>query len=215
MRQTIHELLLFTVTACPIGRSMQDIVKEVTSQLSSIKYKLVYADVHHEITNQYGITLNPTIVFLDERGCECYRVEGFKETQEIIDLIHRVEWEGLTGSKNIPNTLAKVEKYTVYLYKGNELVPVESTYVNHTAVVTPRITATRLLLKAKKDGLSNSFPQNTELMEINFVNKSASLKIKVFRSVTSMESEKMQIAMLYTLRHFGIQSVEFQLITAR
>jgi len=70
---------------------MKTVVQEVVNQMERMEYKLVYADVQEEITNQYGVTHNPTLVFLDEQERECYRVEGFKETQKIIDFIQRID----------------------------------------------------------------------------------------------------------------------------
>ncbi|WP_054957276.1 thioredoxin family protein [Paenibacillus dakarensis] len=214
MKRTIRKLLLFTVTACPTGRSMNTVLHEVNSQLNRVEYDLVYIDVQHEIANQYGITQNPTTLFLDERDSEVYRVEGFKDTRDIIDIIHGVELGDLTGTKNLTNTNTTQEKYTVYLFKSEESepVPVETEYNNKTAVVTPRITAIRLQLAAAEERLSNPFPPKSELLEIDFVNHAAMVKIRIQRPDAVMETGKMELALLYTLRHFGIQSVDLQLI---
>nr|WP_232380840.1 GerMN domain-containing protein [Paenibacillus tianjinensis] len=191
---------------------MKTVVQEVVNQMERMEYKLVYADVQEEITNQYGVTHNPTLVFLDEQERECYRVEGFKETQKIIDIIQHIDSGELTATHNIQNALVRQERYTVYLFKGNKPVPVEMTYTNKTAVVAPRITAIRQLLAAKKEGLENPFPPNSELLEIDFADHKATIKIQVHSSGSSMAVEKMQIAVLYTLGHFGIQKVNLQFI---
>jgi len=77
----------------------------------------------------------------------------------MIDLICRVETRELKQLESVPNALAEQGKYTVYLFDGAVPIPVETVYNNKTAVITPRITAMRLLLKATAEGLMNPFPQ--------------------------------------------------------
>lgn len=211
MGRMIRKILLFSVTACPMGRSMQTVVQEVGRQLNGIEHEVVYADVQHDPTNQYRITQNPTVVFLDEREKECYRVVGFIETQELIDLIRRVETGEVIQLESVPNALASQEKYTVYLYDGAVPIPVETVYNNKTAVVTPRITAIRLLLETTAEGFINPFPPNSALMKVDFTDRVASVEIQVEEQVSSMETVKMEQTLLYTLRHFEIQTVDLRL----
>lgn len=211
MGRMIRKIILFTVTACPMGRSMQTVVQEIGRQLNGIEHEVVYADVQHDPTNQYRITQNPTVVFLDERENEYYRVVGFIETQEMIDLIRRVETGDLIQEEIVPNAAPVAEeKYTVYLFEGAVPVPVETVFNNKTAVVTPRITAIRLLLKTAVEGLINPFPPNSVLTKVDFTDRIATVEIQVGEQVSSMKSGKMEQALLYTLRHFGIQSVVLQ-----
>lgn len=113
--------------------------------------------------------------------------------------------------ERIPNAFAAQEKYTVYLFDGAVPVPVETFYNNKTAVVTPRITAIRLLLKATAEGLFNPSPPNSELTKVDFADRVATVEIQVGALVSLMETDKMKQAVLYTLRYFGIQRVDLQL----
>lgn len=50
-----EKMLLCTVTACPLGRTMGT-VKEVCAELPQLEFEVIYTDLQHEITNRFCIT---------------------------------------------------------------------------------------------------------------------------------------------------------------
>ncbi|KGA96711.1 hypothetical protein BALCAV_0214530 [Alkalihalobacillus alcalophilus ATCC 27647 = CGMCC 1.3604] len=83
----ITSFTLFTMSACPLGRTMRHVLGEVTTLLPELTFSIVFIDQEPEVTNEAGINNNPTTLFRDKNGKEVYRIEEFKETDEVIQLL--------------------------------------------------------------------------------------------------------------------------------
>lgn len=68
MSQSIKKLILFTLSACPMGRSMNTVIGELLTCKKEFAYEVVYVDVDHETTNRYCVKVNPTTLFLNQIG---------------------------------------------------------------------------------------------------------------------------------------------------
>ncbi|UQZ33431.1 hypothetical protein C2I18_07590 [Paenibacillus sp. PK3_47] len=100
MRQTIDKILLFTLSACPMGRSMKTVLEEwlASENEYGITFDVIYVDVDPETTNRYRIKVNPTTIFLDGDSMELYRIEGFKEIEDVRRLTNQLK-KGLLSKK--------------------------------------------------------------------------------------------------------------------
>ncbi|WP_312113266.1 hypothetical protein [Brevibacillus reuszeri] len=204
MSQQIAKLMLFTLSACPMGRSVHTVLGEVLTVKKGIAYEIVSIDADHETTNRYKIKANPTTLFLAEGGQELYRFEGFIETTEVLRMFEQIE-EGTLRSKEIreENRESK-EVYTIYLYDGEQMVPVELETINLTSVKTPRITAIQQLLRAQRDGLENPFPENTSLEKVSFQNQSGVITLRIDTKVSPKQAKRMQALLARTLAIYGV-----------
>lgn len=212
MNQHVKKILLCTVTACPMGRSMQTVIKEVCSQVQGLSYDIVYAELQPDITNRYLVHKNPTTLFLNGQEEEQYRVEGFVETLELLSILQKVEAGTLKTEQKPEVVLGTNEEYTVYLFKGGSLAPVQIIYPNPTSVKTPRITAIRMLLQARVEGMENPFPPSAELMQLKFVDNNAEILVRVNPSDLLGDQENMRLALVHTLAHFNIKDVVLQFV---
>lgn len=136
---------------------------EVLSVKQDTSYEVVYVDADHETTNHYRIKANPTTLFLALDGQELYRFEGFKETTEVMDLLEQMEEGTLRSEENREENRESKEVYTIYLFDAEQIVPVEVESINLTSIKAPRITAIQQLLRERRDGLENPFPEHTSL----------------------------------------------------
>lgn len=211
MKMNLKKIILFTMSACPMGRTMKHVLEEVTKRDSSLEFLIVYIDIEPETTNKYSIQSNPTTLFLAEDDKETGRIIGFKEVDEVLQVIDGavetvVEW----NYHQLEHTKEKqVENYTIYLYKGDRLESVDVDYQNPTSVKTPRITALNLLLKRNVAGYTTPFLPNTELNLVEFSEGLA----RVYLHMDDLDkekqnAEKMKNSILKTLSPFGINEVE-------
>lgn len=208
----VSKIILFTVSACPTGRSMGTVLREVKENVSSIQLETVFVDIQTDITNQYRIKTNPTTLFLDSEDKELYRVEGFRETGPILELLEQLNEEEAKGSNEYEANVETVETYTVYLYNQTALEAVEAQYANKTSIRTPRITAVQVLLKAHKEGLENPFPVSSSLELVRFNGSSGEITIRMTQEDEEQaDKEKMTAALTKTLNHFGIDDVKLTL----
>lgn len=213
MTHSVHKIALFTLAACPIGRSMGTVLQEIAALHPEIEQKRAYVEIETEDTNRYRVKTNPTTLFLSEDGQELYRLEGFKETSEIQDILEKLDRHELTTPPEHEENREVIEKYTVYLYKdkGHELVPLEVEYLNRTSVKAPRITATRLLVQAEAPGYKNPFPSGTTLELVQFKENQGQITLHFPEHIKARLAEglpKMTTALQKTLSHFGISEVE-------
>ncbi|MED0677484.1 thioredoxin family protein [Aneurinibacillus thermoaerophilus] len=157
MSHKIHLINLFTLTACPMGRSMGDVLFEISEHYEDIQTKIIYVELNTEATNFYRIKKNPTLLFLSNERKEIARLEGFHETEEVKNLIDQINQNNLNISIAYDENQVSSETYTIYLYKDNNIAPIEINYQYPTSVKAPRITIINLLLKANIDGYYNTF----------------------------------------------------------
>lgn len=211
MHANVVKTLLFTLSACPLGRSMSSVLHEVKDRLEGIELQTVYVDVDTETTNQYRIKANPTTVFTDRSQQELYRFEGFKETEETIHLIEQINVGALGNYMAPPENQTSVEAYTIYLYRGDQQVAVETEYVNKTSVKAPRITAIQQLLRTRIEGLENPFPPSSSLESVKFNQECGYVTVEVKDLNGHLDTEKMRTALMMTLAVFGITQVELKL----
>lgn len=90
MDDHVSKIMLFTLSACPMGRSMSDVLEEVQQTFPQIQFETVYVEIMADRANHYRIKKNPTTLFLDGQGNELYRMEAFAETDEIIAIIRKL-----------------------------------------------------------------------------------------------------------------------------
>lgn len=209
----VRKLRLFTVTACPTGRSIGTVLREVCSRLTELSCEIIYVELHPDLANRCRISTNPTTVLLDEREEELFRLQGFTDTDELIAAIRDANEGRLQEDHDceVPCGGA-AETYILYLYRGDSLVPYETEYSNPTAVKAPRITAIRLLLQVRAEGLRNPFPSSSVLTEVNFADRLGEVAIRTSETVSSDDRERMRLALVHTLAHFGIDEVMLRIV---
>ncbi|WP_282940349.1 thioredoxin family protein [Paenibacillus sp. RC67] len=209
MKHKVNKIILFTLSACPTGRSMGTVLREVKEKVITIEFETIYVDIQTEITNEYRIKTNPTTLFLDHEGKELYRVEGFQETEHILELLEQLDSKEIKGSQSYEANVETVETYTVYLYNQDSLEAVEIQQANKTSVRAPRITAVQILLKVRKEGFENPFPASASLELVQFNGSFGEITIRMTREDEQQgDKEKMRLALVKTLNHFGIDDVK-------
>lgn len=204
----IKKIILFTLNACPIGRSMMTVLDEVSVLFPQLEFERVSVEVHIEEANHYRIKTNPTIIFADEKDKELYRLEGFHETNIVKDIIKKINLNEITGAQELEENTETEEKYTIYLIKDRELSPVDVIYNNKTSIKAPRITAINLLLQADKDGYKNPFPPGTTLELVQFQNTYGAITLKFITDVDYKALISMKDSLQLTLSHYGIRHVD-------
>lgn len=212
LKQKVDTMMLFTLSACPMGRSMGTVLQEVKKRFDSIKVQVVYVDVDIDKTNHYRIKKNPTTLFLDREGNELYRLEGFKETDEVIDLLELLNKGAIQEHESLDENMETVEAYTIYLYQKGQLVPVKVNVLNRTSVKAPRIKAIQQLMKTKKEKYENPFPDSATLKLVRFDHHFAEITIQLPQSSEFYSKQKMKQALLKTLEPFGVTEVNLKLI---
>lgn len=208
MSTVVDKIILFTLTACPTGRSMGQVLTEIKKIYPELGTKTYYVEIHVKETNLFRIKQNPTILFLSKAGEELHRLEGFHETQEIqkqLDLLHQGQ---LVDQTQFSENVEVIEKYTVHLFKQNNMVPVEVEYRNQTAVKAPRITAIKLQLETRVEGLENPFSPDSTLELVQFEGEGGFIYLNGGSKVTSSELDKMKQMLLKTLGPYGIKEIE-------
>ncbi|MBP1930881.1 thioredoxin family protein [Ammoniphilus resinae] len=208
----LRKILLFTLSACPMGRSIGTVLTEIGDQYPEFEIERVYVEIQTDMANRYKVKTNPTTVFLNPMGEELYRFEGFKETEEILQIIEGIESVQWVGSPILDENRESIEEYTVYLWKENATVPVQILYRNLTSIKAPRITAIRCLLQYQKEGYENPFPFGTELELVQFKDGQGQIDLKVKQKVNEQTVEMMHLCLQKTLQHFGVNEVKMSLL---
>ncbi|MHB1654319.1 MAG: GerMN domain-containing protein [Desulfitobacteriaceae bacterium] len=208
MNNPLTKIALFTLSACPIGRSMGTVLREVAALFPEMTFETIYVELQVEETNRYRVKTNPTTLFLDRYGKELYRLEGFRETDEVINVMAKINKDEIMASGGIEENQATIEKYIVYLYRGELLVPVEVEHKNFTSVKAPRITVVNLLIQAQIEGLENPFPPGTTLELVQFKDKKGYITLNLKADINSKSLAKMKGALIKTLSHFGLETIE-------
>ncbi|WP_200758927.1 thioredoxin family protein [Effusibacillus dendaii] len=207
----MNKLILFTFSACPTGRSMGTVLRELALSHPQIKVETKYIDVMIEETNLFRIKENPTTLFINDKGHELYRVEGFKETNEMTQIIDRINSGEIFLQTQYEENSTTIEKYEIFLYQNQELVPCEVSYENKSSVKAPRITAIQQLIKANLEGFYNPFPPGTRLELIEFHGSLARVFLKIPEQVKDLNESLMKEALRKTLQKFGVSDVELEL----
>ncbi|SMF25327.1 hypothetical protein SAMN02744102_02200 [Paenibacillus barengoltzii] len=215
MSQSVKKLILFTLSACPMGRSMNTVIGELLACKKELAYEVVYVDVDHETTNRYCVKVNPTTLFLDLNGSELYRIEGFKETTEVWDLVRQIEEGSLRSEEAREENREITETYTIYLFQNGNAVPVETTVINKTSVKAPRITAIQQLLRTRPEGFDNPFPIDTSLERVSFHNESGVVTLRSTKEVSMDQTERMKVLLARTLATYGITEIKLEWAISR
>lgn len=202
------KIIFFTLRACPIGRSMGTVLKEVAALFPELKFETVYVEIQVEEANHYRVKINPTVLFADENGKELYRLEGFHETNIVKEVIERINQGEIRVTQELVENTETEEKYIIYLLKDRKLSQVKVVYNNLTSIKAPRITAITLLLQASKEGYSNPFPPGTTLELVQFQNTHGIITLKLATDVDQAELEIMKEALQLTLSQYGIRDVD-------
>lgn len=210
MTQQVAKLMLFTLSACPLGRSIQTVLGEVLTVKKKLNYEAVYVDADPETTNRYRIKSNPTTLFLSDGELELYRFEGFKETAEVLAIIEQIEEGILASSENREENQQTEEVYTVYLYEGEQIVPIAVSYINLTSVKAPRITAIQQLLCVRRDGLENPFPEHASLEAVSFQKESGVVTLRSDEKVSASQAKRMRVLLSHTLAFYGVSEVALE-----
>lgn len=210
MSQSVKKLILFTLSACPMGRSMNTIIGELLACKKELAYEVVYVDVDHETTNRYRIKMNPTTLFLDGSGVELYRIEGFKETEEVWNLFRQIEEGSLRSEAPREENRETTETYTIYLFQNGNAVPVETTVINKTSVKAPRITTIQQLLRTRPEGFDNPFPADTSLERVSFHHDSCVVTLRSTNEVSMEETDRMKTLLAHTLAVYGISEIKLE-----
>jgi len=206
----INKILLFTVSACPLGRSMRTVLAELKEHFPDIMYQTYYVDVDIAQTNHYRIKKNPTTLLVGEDDQELYRLEGFRETEEFLNIIDGISNQVRISIVPLEENKETIEKYMIYLLDKDTLVAVEANYKNMTSVKTPRITLINLLLNANIEGLENPFPPNTVLELVQFIGNKAYITFKFPIEVKEQDLIKMKLSIEKSLSPYGIDEVDIK-----
>lgn len=207
----LKSICLFTVTACPMGRSMGTVMKEAESELTDIEFQIIYVDAEPDQANQYQISTNPTTLYLSEEGRELYRLEGFYETEDILRTAEKVAEGSISTEPSVPVIQQGLaETYVVYLYLEDELVPVQTEYLNPTSVKSPRLTSIRQLLRTRTANLTNPFPRSAILEQAEFHGHLATISIRVDDADSAFDREPAAAALQKTLEVDGITEVNLK-----
>lgn len=207
MSHTVSKMILFTLTACPTGRNMGTILREVSEQYPSIEFQTVYVEIDVETTNHFKIKTNPTLLLLDNKAQELYRLEGFHETEEIHQIINSINENRLRTTTHIEPNKSTVEDYEIFLLKNGKPSSIKVQYHNETSIKAPRITIINLLLMAEREGYENPFPKDAMLEKVEFNDSWAKITIKSQNSNSSGNLKHMEILLLKTLESFGIKEI--------
>lgn len=212
--RTVQNIWLFTVSACPTGRSMGAVMREAEMVLKEMvlkemDFRTVYVDAEPELANAYHVAVNPTVLFLDAQEEELYRLTGFHETDEIVNTAVRASHgERSAATEPDPGVTGSTETYTIYRIKDGSLVPVTVEYANPTAVKAPRLTAIRQLLTADVPGYGNPFPGTPVLQLAEFKEGKAVIHIRTSaEAARNLDQELAETSLQKTLEPFGIASV--------
>lgn len=211
--QMVQKMFLFTLSACPMGRSMNTVIGEILSYKNDLSYQVVYVDVDHETTNRYRVKKNPTTLFLDHNDREIYRIEGFMETAEVWNLFRQIEDGSVHSKEPREENRETNETYTVYLYRHGQVVSVETQLINLTSVSAPRITVIQQLLRARPKGFDNPFPVDASLERVHFHNEYGVVTLHAQNEVDKQESKRMKVLLSRTLTAYGITEVMLEWTT--
>ncbi|WP_102344945.1 thioredoxin family protein [Bacillus sp. Marseille-P3661] len=207
MNQSVSKIFLFTLTACPTGRNMGTVLREIAQTHPSIELQTIYIEIDVQTTNRYKIKTNPTVLFLNVNEKELYRLEGFRETAEINHIINELSENRLVSSDEIEGNRATIENYTIYLFRNGVPTSVDIQYKNETSIKAPRITVLNILLSTSIEGYQNPFPVKSKLESIGFDGALAKITIKTQKPCSSVDVASMEILLLKTLATFGIKDV--------
>jgi hypothetical protein len=207
----VKKIILFTLSACPIGRSMGTVMKEVAVLFPKLKFEVVYVEIQVEEANHYRIKTNPTTIFVDSDGRELHRLEGFHETNIVKDVIENINQNKVRSSLELAENKETEEKYKIYLLKDSKFEPVEVVYNNKTSIKAPRITVITLLLQASKEGYNNPFPSGTTLELGQFKDTYGIITLKILNDVDEIMIESMKEALQLTLSQYGIKQVDIKI----
>jgi|SRR5680860_67744 len=202
------KIVLFTLSACPVGRSMGTVLREVTALFPELNFETVYVEIQVEEANHHRIKTNSTTLFVDENGIELYRLEGFHETNIVKDTLEKIKQKKIELAPELTENKETAEKYFLYLLKDGKVSPVEVAYINRTSIKAPRITAITLLVQASKEGYSNPFPLGTTLELVQFRDTTGIITLKLANDVDQATLESMKEALQQTLSQYGIKQVE-------
>ena len=205
------KIVLFTLSACPMGRSMGSVLREVAALFPELNFETVYVEIQVEEANYYRIKTNPTTLFVAENGRELYRLEGFHETNMVIDTIEKIKQKQMELAPEWAENQETVEKYFLYLLKDGKFLPVEVAYTNRTSIKAPRITAITLLVQAAVEGYTNPFPPGTTLELVQFRDTAGIITLKLITDVDQATLESMKEALQQTLSQYGVEQVELVL----
>ncbi|MEF2244643.1 hypothetical protein [Paenibacillus sp. IITD108] len=210
MENNVTALKLFTLSACPLGKSMGMVMNEVQGRYASLQIDTIYVELSAQEANDFRIKKNPTTLFLNDGGEELYRVEGFAETEVIIQHIDQLNEGVFMKSEKLMKNEQTVETYTVYMLENNELAAVEQTYTNETSIAAPRIHAIFALLQARRDNMTNVFPAHSELVSVQFSDGKGRIEIRYANKSAAESSfyELRRMALLKTLHPFHVTEVE-------
>ena len=207
----VKKIILFTLSACPIGRSMGTVMKEVAVLFPKLKFEVVYVEIEVEEANHYRIKTNPTTIFVDSDGRELHRLEGFHETNIVKDVIENINQNKVRSSLELAENKETEEKYKIYLLKDSKFEPVEVVYNNKTSIKAPRITVITLLLQVSKEGYNNPFPSGTTLELVQFKDTYGIITLKILNDVDEIMIESMKEALQLTLSQYGIKQVDIKI----
>lgn len=205
--QVTSKIILFTLAACPIGRNMGTVLHEVGQENPSIEIKVIYVEIDEETTNHYKVKTNPTLIFLNRKDKELYRLEGFHETTEINQIMHEMnENRSITTNVMEPNK-ETIEDYTIFLLQDGKPTAVKIKHRNKTSVKAPRITAINRLLVADINGYENPFPTDSKLHSIEFDHSLAKITIQTEVQTSTIDINQLETILLKTLEPFGIEKI--------
>ncbi len=213
MTKTVASIMLFTLSACPMGRSMGMVMNEIQVRYERIHIEIVYVELQPEEANKYRIKSNPTTLFLNEHQEELYRVEGFAETEVIETYIEQLNEGMLMTAERLAENEASEEEYTIYLRQNEKWVAVKQVYANYTSIKAPRIHAILALLTAEgsdQERTANVFPKHSQLVKLSFLDQTAQVELDLpnARDIGIQQLELMREALQLTLETFEVKNVE-------
>jgi len=81
-----------------------------------------------------------------------------------------------------------------------------------TSVKAPRITAIQQLLRVRRDGLENPFPEHASLEGVSFQKESGVVTLRSDEKASASQAERMRVLLSHTLAVYGISDVALEWI---
>lgn len=209
MVQNVASLKLFTLTACPMGKSMGMVMNEVQAKHPSLPIDTIYVEISTDEANAFRIKKNPTTLFLNDGDVELDRIEGFAETEIILNRIEQLNEGIIMNAERLAENVETTEHYTVYMLNDKEeLTPVQQAFLNKTSIAAPRIHAILSLLAAKDEKHTNVFPTEAKLTSVSFSDHKGIIDIAYPTLPKRDDLELRREALQLTLEHYGITRIE-------
>ncbi|UQZ33430.1 hypothetical protein C2I18_07585 [Paenibacillus sp. PK3_47] len=100
------------------------------------------------------------------------------------------------------------ETYTIFLYRNDIAVPIETNVINKTSIKAPRITVIQQLLASRPEGFFNPFPVDCSFERVSFNRDVCLVTLSSKMETEAEERERMKLLLVYTMKAYGLSEVQ-------